>query len=186
MPADSAEPGQAPDIPMAEPRLDRVPGWFGGVGAPGRGGPPEGPVGELVDLPLGVLLEAVVVAALRAGIAQAAPAARVVGGVVLQVALGGGAAADGAGAGRVPDLGQVPQLDPRVMAAGLLPVAAGVGRQGLQGNDQVGPGSGGVQPPGAVAAGRGEGEPGPSRRRAGACALPVTLGFGPGAAVGDG
>src|SRR2546429_3480971 len=127
MPADSAEPGQAPDIPMSEPRLDRVPGWFGGVGAPGRGGPPEGPVGELVDLPLGVLLEPVVVAALRAGVAQAAPAARLVGGVVLQVALGGGAAADGAGASRVPDLGQVPEPDPGVVAAGFVAAGAGGG-----------------------------------------------------------
>jgi len=46
-------------------KSDGVPGGFGGVGAPGRGGPPEGAVGELVDRPVRVLLEPVVVAALR-------------------------------------------------------------------------------------------------------------------------
>src|SRR6266699_3232217 len=45
--------------------LDRVAGWFGVVGASGRGGPPEGPVGELVHRPLRVLLEPVVMPALR-------------------------------------------------------------------------------------------------------------------------
>ena len=49
--------------------LDGVPGGFGGVGAPGRGGPPEGAVGELVDRPFRVLLEPVVVAAFGTGIA---------------------------------------------------------------------------------------------------------------------
>src|SRR6516165_9289819 len=43
-------------------------------------------------------------------ITQAGPPARLVRGVVLEVALGGGPPADGAGAGGVPDLGQVPQL----------------------------------------------------------------------------
>src|SRR5207302_9259806 len=98
------------------PRLDGVAGGFGVVGAPGRGGPPEGPVGELLDRPLGVLLEAMVVTALRAAITQARPSARFVRGVVLEVALGGGPPADRAGAGRVPDLGLVPQLDPRIVA----------------------------------------------------------------------
>jgi hypothetical protein len=41
--------------------LDGVAGGFGGVGAPGWGGPSEGAVGELVDCPFRVLLEAVVV-----------------------------------------------------------------------------------------------------------------------------
>ena len=36
----------------------------------------------------------------------------------------GGPAADGAGAGGVPDLGQVPQRDPGIVAAGLVPVRA--------------------------------------------------------------
>ena len=87
-------------------------------------------------------------------------------GVVLDVALGGGAAADGAGAGGVPDLDQVLERDPGVVAAGLVPVVAGVGGQGLQGDDQVRAAAGGAQPPGAVPAGRpvpagrGEREPG--------------------------
>jgi len=45
--------------------LDGVPGGFGVVGAPGWGGPAERPVGQLVDLPAGLLLEPVVVSALR-------------------------------------------------------------------------------------------------------------------------
>src|SRR6185312_17385746 len=87
---------------------DGVAGGFGGVSAPGWGGPAEGAVGELVDSPLGVLFEAVVVAALRAGVAAAGAAAGLVGGVVVDVALGGGPPADRAGAGSVADLGQVP------------------------------------------------------------------------------
>ncbi len=55
-----------------------------------------------------MLLEPVVEAALGAGVAQADPSARLVRRVVLDVALGGGPPADGAGAGGVPDLGQVP------------------------------------------------------------------------------
>ena len=162
---------------------DGVPGGFGVVAAPGRGGPPEGAVGELVDLPPGVLLEPVVVAALRAAVTQARPAARLVRRVVLEVALGGGPPADRAGAGGVPDLGQVPQLDPGIVAAGLVPVVAGLGGQGVEGDDQVRPVPGGAQPPGAVAAGRpvpagrGEGEPGgPARRAALACGSWVRAG----------
>ena len=86
-------------------------------------------VGELVDRPLGVLFEAVVVTALRAGVAAAGPSAGFVGGVVLDVALGGGPPAHRAGAGGVPDLDQVPELDPGIVAAGLMPVVAGVGGQ---------------------------------------------------------
>ena len=55
---------------------DGVAGGFGVVAAPGRGGPAEGAVGELVDVPAGVLLEPVVVAAFGAGVAQAGAAAR--------------------------------------------------------------------------------------------------------------
>jgi len=86
-------------------QLDGVAGGFGVVAAPGWGGPPEGAVGELVDLPFGVLFEAMVVTALRTGIAETGAAACFVRGVVLVVTLGGRAAADGAGAGGVPDLG---------------------------------------------------------------------------------
>src|SRR5262249_2910095 len=157
------------------------PGGFGGVGAAGRGGPAEGPVGKLVHSPPGVLLEPMIMATLRAAITKTRPSACFVRGVVLEVGLGGGSAADGAGAGGVPDLGQVPEPDPGIVTAGFVPVAAGVGGQGLQDDDQVRSGSGGAQPPGAVAAGRavpadrGEGEP--ARRRPRAGALPVTLGF---------
>src|SRR5690348_11216693 len=107
-----------------------------------------------------------VVPALRTGVAAAGASADVVRGVVVDVALGGGPPADRAGAGGVPDLDQVLQPDPGIVAAGLVPVVAGVSGQGLQGDDQVRPGSGGAQPPGAVPAGRpvraarGEGEPG--------------------------
>jgi len=44
---------------------DRVAGGLGGVLAAGRGSPPEGAVGKLVDVPAGVLFEAMVVPALR-------------------------------------------------------------------------------------------------------------------------
>ena len=133
----------------ADYRLDRVAGGFGVVAAPGRCGPPEGPVGKLLDVPLGVLLEAMVMTALRTGVTQARPAARLVRGVVLEVALGGGPAADGAGAGRVPDLGQVPELDPGIVAFGFEPVVAGVGGDRVDGDDQVRPGSRGAEPPGS-------------------------------------
>src|SRR6185503_3086044 len=87
--------------------LDGVAGGFGVVAASGRGGPPERPVGQLVDRPARLLLEPVVMSALRAAVAQAGPAARLVWRVVLEVAGRGGSPADRAGAGRVPDLGQV-------------------------------------------------------------------------------
>ena len=128
---------------------------------------------------------------LRAAVTQAGASACLVGDVVLEVSLGGGPAADRAGAGGVPDLGQVPQLDPGIVAAAFEPVLAGVGGQRVDGDDQVRAVSRGAQPPGAVPAGRpvpagrGEGEPGFSRR-ARACAVPLVLGFGPGTAVGDG
>ena len=176
-------------VALGAPGLDRVAGGFGGVGPPGWGRPPEGAVGKLVDLPPGVLLEPVVVTALRAGVTQTGAAACFVGGVVLVVALGGGPPADGAGAGGVPDLGQVPEPDPGVVTFGLESVVAGVGGDRVDRDDQAGPGSGGAQPPGAISAagravpaGRGEAEP----RRSGAGAFAVALGFGPGAAVPDG
>jgi len=37
----------------------------------------------------------------------------------------------------MPDLGQVPKLDPRVMAVGFVPVLAVVGVQGVDPHDQV-------------------------------------------------
>src|SRR2546430_16039458 len=101
--------------------LDRVAGWFGVVGASGRGGPPEGPVGELVHRPLRVLLEPVVVPTLRAAIAQARPPACLIRGAVLKVTLGGGPPADGAGARGAPDLGQAPEPGPGVVGTGFVP-----------------------------------------------------------------
>ena len=112
-------------------------------------------------------------------ITQAGPPARLVRGVVLEVALGGGPPADGAGAGGVPDLGQVPQLHAGIMAPALEPVPAIPGIQGVDRDDQVWPAARGAQPPGAVPAGRsvppgrGEAEPGPARRRSGPGACPV-------------
>src|SRR5439155_247235 len=78
-----------------------------------------------------------VMPALRARVAQTGPAARFVRGVALVVALGGGPPADRAGAGRVPDLGQVPQLDPGIMTFGFEPVVTGVGGDRVDGDDQV-------------------------------------------------
>jgi hypothetical protein len=101
--------------------LDGVPGGFGGVGAAGRGRPAEGPVGELVDGPARLLLEPVVMTTLRTAITQARPAARLKRNIMFEVALAGRSAADRAGAGGVPDLGQVPEFDSRVVALGLEP-----------------------------------------------------------------
>src|SRR5207302_7772665 len=110
--------------------LDGVAGGFGVVAAPGRRGPAEGSVGELVDLPSRLLLEPMIVPTFRAAVAQARSSARLVRRVVLEVAGPGGPSADRAGAGGVPDLGQVPEPDPGVVAAGLVPVLAVVGVQG--------------------------------------------------------
>ena len=143
-----------------------------------------------------MLLQPVVVQALRAAITQAGPPARLVRGVVLEVALGGGPPADRAGAGGVPDLGQVPQPDPADHGPGLScrcsqsPGSTRVSSATIQ----VRPGSRGAQPPGAVvrraarpgrAGVNGRREPGPARRP-GSGSFPVALGFGPGAAVPDG
>src|SRR5206468_9071591 len=62
----------------AEAALNRVAGGFGVVAAPGRRGPPEGAVGELIDAPPRLLLEPVVMPALRARVTQARPPARLI------------------------------------------------------------------------------------------------------------
>src|SRR5690349_8104843 len=159
----------------------RIPGRLGVVLAAGRGGPAECSVGKLVDFPAGMLFESVVVPAFRVGVAQAGPAACLVGGVVLVVALAGGAAADRAGAGGVPDLAQVPEPGAGVVAAGLVPVVAVFGGEGFEGDlvlaavDGQGPGSGAAGRP--VAGGAGEAEGGPR-------SVPVSGGSrGPGAAA---
>ena len=157
---------------LSKRRLDRVPGGFGVVAAPGRRGPPEGAVRELIHGPPGLLLESVVVPTLRAPVAEAGPSARFVRRVVLKVAVPRGPAADRAGAGRVPDLGQVPQLDAGIVAPGFVTVLAVLGVEGVDRDDQARPAARNAQPPGAVPArravpaGRGKGEPGPVRWRA--------------------
>src|SRR6266852_5961506 len=99
----------------------------------------------------------------------------------------------------MPDLAQVPQLDPGVVALGLEPVVTILGGDRVKRDDQAGPVCPGSQPPGAVSAGRpvraggreGESGPGgaagPARRiatvrRPGFAAFrplfAVTLGFG--------
>src|SRR6185312_11940985 len=100
---------------------DRVSRWFGRVPPPGRSGPAERPVGKLVDRPARVLLEPVITPALRVAVAHAGTSACFVRGVVLEVALDGGPATPRSGAGRVPDLGQMPQPAPGIMTPGLEP-----------------------------------------------------------------
>src|SRR5262249_35770044 len=113
-------------------------------------------------------------------------------GVVFEVAPGGGAAAARPGAGSVPDLGQVPELDPRVVAVGLQSVVAGVGGDRGEIDDQVRPVCRVAQSPGVVAAGRAvsagrdEAESGPARRWPRPSGVAMSPGSGPGAAVPDG
>src|SRR6185312_3781319 len=133
-------------------RLYRVPGRFGDVLPPGRGDPAERPVGKLVDRPPGVLLEPVVASTFRAAITQARSSARLVRGVVLEVALSGGPAAARSGASRVPDPGQVPELDPGIMALGLEPVIALLRGDRIESDQQVRAASGDAKSPGAIPA----------------------------------
>ena len=149
---------------------DGVSGGFGGVLAASGGGPADEGGGELVDFPAWVLLEPVVVAAFGAAVAQAGFPACLERDVVFEVALPGGAAADGAGAGVVPDAGEVPELDAGVVPGGGEPVVAGVGGEGVEADQQVAvAGDAGGEPPGSVAArrtlvaGAGEGESGAKR-----------------------
>ena len=165
--------------------LDGIPGWFGGVGPPGWGGPPEGPVAELVDRPARVLLEPMVPPTFRPPVTQARPSARFIRGVVVVVTLRGWPTAPRPSASGVSDLGQVPKLGPGIMAFGLEPVITWLGIDGVELDQQVRPACGGAQAPGAWF-GRGcEGEsrPVPGRRTG---SFPVALGFGPGTAVSDG
>ena len=166
-------------------RLHRVAGGFGRVLPSGRGGPPERAIGKLVHGPARVLLEPVVAPAFRPAITQARASARLVRGVVLEVGLGRGSSATWPGACGVPDLGQVPELDPGIMPGGLEPVIALRGIDRIEPDQQVRPASRDAQPPGP-GLGRGrEREPRPvPRPRSGS--LPVPARFGPGAAVSDG
>src|SRR5690349_19569511 len=140
---------------------NRIPRRFGRVLPPGRGGPAECPVGKLVDRPAGVLLEPVITPALRVAVAHTGPSARFIRGVVLEVALRRWPAAPGSGAGRVPDLGQVPQLDPGIMALGLEPVIALLRGDRIEGDQQIRPVAGNAEPPGPLSGRRHEREPRP-------------------------
>ena len=133
---------------------DRIPGRLGGVCPPGRSSPGEGPVGALFDLPPRLLLEPMIVPALRARVAQAGLAARLVRDIVLEVALARGPTADRASTSGMPDLGQVPELDTGIVTIGLEPVIAGLSSERVELDDQVRSVSGGAQPPGPVPARR--------------------------------
>src|SRR5262249_21370309 len=110
----------------SSPSSYRVSGRLGGVLAAGWGGPAECSVGKLVRFPVGVLFEPVVVPAFRIRVTQARPAACLIWRVVLVVALAGRPSADRAGAGGVPDLGEVPEPGARVVAFGFVLVVAAV------------------------------------------------------------
>src|SRR4051812_22918631 len=186
--------------------LDRVAGGLSGVAPPGGSRPAEGPVGKLVCFPPGLLLEPVVMPALRAGIAQAGPAARLIRDVVLEVGLARGPPADRAGAGGMPDLRQVPEPGSRFVARGLEPVITVLRTQRVKPDNEIRPVPGRPQPPGPVPARRplppvgGDAEPGrPVASRGGDAGpfrpvpgtarpswflpSPAPLGHGPGAAV---
>src|SRR5579862_4077054 len=75
-------PGTGGSSPAPGPRLgalDGVAGGFGGVLPSAGHGPPDRPVGLVFGGPAGVLLEPVVVPALRVPVAQAGPPAGLVG-----------------------------------------------------------------------------------------------------------
>ena len=125
----------------------------------------------VVDLPSGVLLEPVVIPALRARHCTACPPARLERNLCSKSHWTAAAAAR-SGAGGVPDLGQVPEQHPGVVAGGLVPVVAASrwrsARSAMSRSRCPGPGG---QPPGPVAAGRavraGRGEGEPTVRRGG-------------------
>src|SRR6185312_7168053 len=139
------------------------------------GGPAERPVGKLVDRPARVLLEPVVMSTLRAAVAHTGPSACFVRGVVLEVALLRRPAAPRSGAGRVPDLAQMPQPAPGIMTPGLEPVIAVLRGDRIEADQQVRPAPGDAQPPDPSSGGGSEREPGPVPG-AGSGAFPVPLG----------
>lgn len=122
---------------LALRRSDGVAGWFGGVLPSRGGGSAEGSRGDLLDFPSGVLFKPVVATAGRPAVTRTGPASRFVRDVMFEIALLGWPAAGRSGARGMPDLGQVPQLDPRIMTAGLKPVVTGVQGDRVQGDDQV-------------------------------------------------
>ena len=136
-------------------------------------------------MPAWVLLELMVLPTLRAAVTQAGQAACLVRDVVLVVTGGGGPSATRPGAGGVSDLGQVAELDPGIMAFGLEPVVTLAGIDRVEADQQIRPGSRDAEPPGPWFGSRGEGEARavPDARSG---PLPVALGLGARAAVGDG
>src|SRR5580700_5473733 len=96
-----------------------------------------------------------VVTALRVPVTEAGPATRLIWDVVLEVAARRWPSAARPGARGVPDLGQVPEQDPGIVALGLVPVITLARGDGLKGDEQVPlPGGPGGQRPGAIPARR--------------------------------
>ena len=118
---------------------DRVAGWFGGVGRPDGVVHRKVPSGSWSTFHLRCCLTRWSRQTLRSGVTQARSSARLKGDVVLEVAGGGRSPADGAGAGGVPDLGQVAELDAGVVALGLKPVVAVLGGDGCRPTTRSGP-----------------------------------------------
>ena len=182
--------------------LDGIAGGFGGVLPSGGSGPPDLAAGQLLGLPAGILFQPVIIAALGVPVTQTGPAADLIRNVVLKVAVHSWSPAAWSGARRVPDLGEVPQHHPGIMAFRLMAVVAPAGGNRPDLEEQIplpwGPGG---EPPRPVAArrsgliGGSEGKPGLAGRVGpGGCAWFVCFaardavagGRGPGAAVSDG
>src|SRR5580692_4693718 len=167
--------------------LDRVPGRLGDVLPSRWRGPPEVSARELLGVPPRVLLHPVVGPALGPAITQTGSAIGLVRNVMLEITSGRGPPAARPGTPRVPDLRQVPEHHPGIVAPGLPPVITVPGRQRPD-LDQHLPLPGG-EPPRPVPAGRagltggGEGEPGSAGR-----IVPVRFSafHRPGAAMADG
>ena len=70
---------------------------------------------------------------------QTREATRFIGDVVLEIAAGGRSPADRTGTSGMPDLSQVPQLDPRLMAPGLEAMVAVFGGDRVERDEQVRP-----------------------------------------------
>src|ERR1700683_77885 len=118
---------------------DGVPGWFGGVLPSAGHGPSDGTVSQALGFPSLMLLQPVVVPALRIPITQTCPPSGLIRHAVLEVARRRQPPASRPGAAGVPDLGQVPEQYAGVMPAGLVSVVAGVGVDRHEADDQVRP-----------------------------------------------
>src|SRR5580658_9254229 len=188
--------------PEAAIRSDRMAGGFGDVLASAGQRPPDLAAGQLLGLPARVLLHTVIAPALGVPITQARPPPGLIRDVMFEITVRGGTPAAGSGACRVPDLGQVAELDAGIMTLGLVPVIAVSRGDRLDVHEQIPlTGDPGGQPPRPVPssragrAGRGEGEPDPAGRIRAArfirlirlsAGLAAGGGRGPGTAVPDG